>query len=69
MARMVAGAGPFLYQFVGGGVLLLLGLAGALRTGALDLSRRDHRRWTIVVFVIVVVYAVVQGAFQFVLSV
>ena len=58
----------FLYQFVGGAVVLLVGMFGALRVGALDLSQKKDRVWTGAIFGVVLLYFVVQGLFQFVLS-
>jgi len=57
---------PFLYQFIGGGLVLLAGLWGALRAGALDISEKKDRLWIAAVFGVVLVYFIVQGAFQFI---
>ncbi len=60
---------PFLYQFIGGGVLLLAGLWGANRAGAIDFSSKQDRWWTLSIFLVVLVYFIMQAAFQFVFSV
>ncbi len=60
---------PFIYQFVGGGLLLCLGLVGAIKVGALDLRSREDRRWTSLVLLIFVLYLVVQGWLQLVVGV
>ncbi len=57
---------PFLYQFIGGGLVLLAGMFGAVRVGALDLSSGKDRLWIVILFIVVAVYFVVQAAFQFV---
>ncbi len=56
---------PFLYQFLGGGIVLFLGFFGALRVKALDLSSREERLWTVCVFGVVVFYFILQALFQF----
>ncbi len=57
---------PFLYQFIGGGLLLLAGMFGAVRVGAIDLSSGKDRLWTVLVFGVVAAYFIVQAAFQFI---
>ncbi|MEW6237401.1 MAG: hypothetical protein AB1656_18620 [Candidatus Omnitrophota bacterium] len=57
---------PFLYQFIGGGLVLLAGLWGALRVGALDFSDKKDRLWMAAILGAVLIYMAVQGAFQFV---
>jgi hypothetical protein len=59
---------PYLYQFIGGGIVLAAGLYGAVRAGSLDLSSNADRLWIAAVLGTVLVYMIVQGAFQFVFS-
>lgn len=59
---------PYLYQFVGGGIVLIAGYWGAVRSGALNASSAEDRRWTLLIFCAVLIHAVIQGAFQFLLS-
>lgn len=59
---------PFLYQFIGGGIVLFAGFWGAVRAGAFVPSSSEDRRWFIYVISVVVMHVIIQGAFQFLLS-
>ncbi|MDP8242432.1 MAG: hypothetical protein P9L94_00015 [Candidatus Hinthialibacter antarcticus] len=59
---------PFLYQFIGGGIVLIAGYWGAVRSGALVPSSPEGRKWIVLVISAVLMHVMIQGSFQFLLS-
>lgn len=55
----------FLYHYGLGSVLFVLGMYGAWRAGALDLSVRRHRAWAVILILGLLGYMVGHAVLQF----
>lgn len=53
---------PYIYQYVGGGLIFVLGLILTIKAGSFDLSHPRHKKWLIVLVLGFVWYMVMHGA-------
>ena len=53
---------PFIYQYVAGAVIFVVGLVITLRAGSFNLSMPRHRKWLAVLVLGFVWYLVLHGA-------